>query len=560
MANTSRRTGKRAAPGRDGLRARKPGSSKAAKPESRKSNPANKRTSAAAPKAIRKERSDLASVASLRARMTAASRVLELIAGSRSDSQPVFDAIAASARDLTGAMCCSMVRLEDGLVKIAASSGWSDGALAAMNRAYPRPAGRDDALAAAIMNGEVQNVADILDSNANFACGLQAISGYRSILVVPIMQELNAVGAICLFSHQVARFQQSHIDLLKTFASQALIAIVNAQLFNEVQNKSRELQEALRYQAGSANILNVIASSPTEVEPVLKAIVESACKLCEAHDAVVLLKEGNDLCFSAHHGPIPINMDRWQISRGWASGRAVVDRAIVHEHDIYAENDFIDSRELSRRAGSTAVRSILAAPLLRKGESIGAILLRRQEVRPFNDKQIAMLQTFADQAVIAIENARLFDEVQQRTRELSKSLDELRTAQDRLVQTEKLASLGQLTAGIAHEIKNPLNFVNNFSTLAVELLDELDETLVPAPLDQKMRGNVGELTAMLKSNLEKVVQHGKRADSIIKNMLQHSRGGSGEPRAADVNVLVGESLSLAYHGARAENPVCVPKT
>jgi glutathione S-transferase len=138
MANTSRRTRKRAAPGRDELRARKSGSSKAAKPESRKSNPANKRTSAATPKAIRKERSDLASVASLRARMTAVSRVLELIGGSRSDSQPVFDASAASARDLTGAMYCSIVRLEDGLVKIAASSGWSDGALAAMNRAYPR--------------------------------------------------------------------------------------------------------------------------------------------------------------------------------------------------------------------------------------------------------------------------------------------------------------------------------------------------------------------------------------------------------------------------------------
>src|SRR6185312_6148183 len=314
------------------------------------------------------------------------------------------------------------------------------------------------------------------------------------------------------------------------------------------------LEEALRYQTGSANILNVIASSPTDVRPVLKAIVESACELCEAHDAVVLLKDGDDLCFSAHHGPIPINTDGWPIGRGWSSGRAVVDRATVHVHDIYAEDDFTDGRELSRRAGSTAVRSILAAPLLREGESIGAILLRRQEVRPFNDKQIAMLQTFADQAVIAIENARLFDEVQQRTRELAKSLDELRTAQDRLVQTEKLASLGQLTAGIAHEIKNPLNFVNNFATLSVELADELGEALASAPLDQKMRSEVGELTQMLKTNLEKVVQHGKRADSIVKNMLLHSREGSGELRSADINAIVEDSLSLAYHGARAEKP------
>ena len=156
--------------------------------------------------------------------------------------------------------------------------------------------------------------------------------------------------------------------------------------------------------------------------------------------------------------------------------------------------------------------------------------------------------------MIAIQNARLFNELQVRTKELSASLDGLRVAQNRLVQTEKLASLGQLTAGIAHEIKNPLNFVNNFSALSAELIGELEETLVQAPLDQKMRGDVGELTNMLKSNLEKVVQHGKRADSIVKNMLLHSREGSGEHRSADINALVEESLNLAYHGARAEKP------
>jgi two-component system NtrC family sensor kinase len=128
----------------------------------------------------------------------------------------------------------------------------------------------------------------------------------------------------------------------------------------------------------------------------------------------------------------------------------------------------------------------------------------------------------------------------------------LRTAQDRLIQTEKLASLGQLTAGIAHEIKNPLNFVNNFSALSVELVDELDDVLKPATLDNKTREVTSELTQILKSNLEKVMQHGKRADSIVKNMLQHSREGSGEHRPADINAIVEESLNLAYHGARAE--------
>jgi two-component system NtrC family sensor kinase len=192
--------------------------------------------------------------------------------------------------------------------------------------------------------------------------------------------------------------------------------------------------------------------------------------------------------------------------------------------------------------------------LLRYNESIGAIVLRRTEVNPFSEKQIVLLQTFADQAVIAIGNVRLFEQVQARTRELAASLDNLRTAQDRLIQTEKLASLGQLTAGIAHEIKNPLNFVNNFAALSAELTDELNDVLKPAELTGNTRQEVDELTGLLKDNLEKVVQHGKRADSIVKNMLLHSREGSGDHRPADINALLDESLNLAYHGARAEKP------
>src|ERR1700716_2114728 len=150
------------------------------------------------------------------------------------------------------------------------------------------------------------------------------------------------------------------------------------------------------------------------------------------------------------------------------------------------------------------------------------------------------------------ERQSLEEKVRERTREVSRSLEELRAAQDRLIQTEKLASLGQLTAGIAHEIKNPLNFINNFSALSAELVDELDDVLKPAALDKKTREEIDELTHMLKGNLEKVVQHGKRADSIVKNMLLHSREGSGEHRPVDINAIVEESLNLAYHGARAE--------
>jgi signal transduction histidine kinase len=206
-------------------------------------------------------------------------------------------------------------------------------------------------------------------------------------------------------------------------------------------------------------------------------------------------------------------------------------------------------RELARLRG---FRGLLIVPLLRDRAPIGIITVTRVEPGPFATHHIQLLQTFADQAVIAIENARLFKEVQTRTNELAASVDELRTAQDRLVQTEKLASLGQLTAGIAHEIKNPLNFVNNFSALSAELTDELNDVLKPVALDGSVREEVDELTGLLKNNLAKVVQHGKRADSIVKNMLLHSRDGSGEHRTADINAIVDESLNLAYHGARAE--------
>jgi signal transduction histidine kinase len=234
--------------------------------------------------------------------------------------------------------------------------------------------------------------------------------------------------------------------------------------------------------------------------------------------------------------------------RGSITGRCIMQRAVVHVPDVLTDPEYTWGE--AQKIGG--YRAALGAPLLRDGIAVGVIFLTKPLPEPFTAKQIELATTFADQALIAIENARLFNEVQERTKELSASLDDLRAAQDRLVQTEKLASLGQLTAGIAHEIKNPLNFVNNFSALSAELVDELDETLAPASLDQKMRGDVGELTQMLKSNLEKVVQHGKRADSIVKNMLLHSREGSGEHRTADINALVEESLNLAYHGARAE--------
>jgi signal transduction histidine kinase len=271
-------------------------------------------------------------------------------------------------------------------------------------------------------------------------------------------------------------------------------------------------------------------------------------------DAEIMSLEGDVLRLVAKHG----SSRQWSvgtvrpINRAWVTGRATIDRTTVHVPDLQAaETDFPEGAAYAKQYGH---RTTLATPLLCEGNPIGAILIRRMEVRPFNDKQIALVQSFAAQAVIAIENTRLFEAEHERTRELARSLEALRHAQERLIQTEKLASLGQLTAGIAHEIKNPLNFVNNFSSLSVELTDELKDVLKQAPLTDKIRSEVDELAGLLKNNLDKVVQPGKRADSIVKIMPLHSREGTGECRLADVNALVGESLNLAYHGVRAEKP------
>jgi two-component system, NtrC family, sensor kinase len=315
-----------------------------------------------------------------------------------------------------------------------------------------------------------------------------------------------------------------------------------------------ETREALEQQKASADILSVISNSVADPQPVFDKILRSIEHLFGADERFAFLAgEDGLLHIGAVHGPdaerlhalFPVPL------QGSANEVAIRERRLVTHANVFNDPDVPPVlRETAHRFGKNY--SMAVTPMLWENRAIGSIFVGRTSMEPFSEKECSMLRTFSDQAVIAIQNARMFEQVQAKTRELSQSLDDLRAAQNRLVQTEKLASLGQLTAGIAHEIKNPLNFVNNFSALSAELIDELDETLAPAPLDPKTRGDVGELTQMLKSNLEKVVQHGKRADSIVKNMLLHSREGVGERRSASINGLVEESLNLAYHGARAE--------
>jgi two-component system, NtrC family, sensor kinase len=485
-------------------------------------------------------------------RQTATAEILNVIASSPSDTQPVFDVIARSATELCEGMNSGVYLLQDGLVQVAGHYNVSPEQLALAQTAFPTPPHRGIMSGRAILDCAVAHVPDIA-ADPEYTAESIVKAGFRSVVAVPMLRNGEPIGAINVTREEARPFSDRQIELLRTFADQAVIAIENARLFNEVQAKTRDLTESLQQQTATAEVLKVISRSAFNLQAVLTTLVRSALDLCNAPIGSFFLREGDVLRLATqvgcppelvqyfHDNPIPLNQSS-------GAGRAFSTGRVVHFPDVLADPDY----RLSEAQRLGGFRSLLAVPLLREQEAIGVFSLSRTWPEPFSPRQIDLVTTFADQAVIAIENVRLFDEVQERTRELAASLDDLRTAQDRLVQTEKLASLGQLTAGIAHEIKNPLNFVNNFSALSAELVGEMKDALSDINLDKNKRDELDEIAQMLKDNLEKVVQHGKRADSIVKNMLQHSREGSGEHRPADINAIVDESLNLAYHGARAE--------
>jgi GAF domain-containing protein len=340
---------------------------------------------------------------------TATSEILRAIARSPTHLQPVLDAVAENAARVCEANDAVICRLDRDTLQVAARYG-------PIPPAGDAPFTRGNPAGRAVIDRTTIHVHDI---TAEFEMEfpesrlLQQRSGARTILATPLLREGVPIGVIVIRRTEVRPFTNKQIALLKTFADQAVIAIENVRLFKEIQERNAELREALEHQTATAEVLGIISRSPTDVQPVLDAIVESAARVCGIDDVVLRLREGNAMIPRAHFGPIPIT--RVEISIDEPRFRWMREHGTSHIPDRREQNDF---------TFGGAWRTILSAPLNQQGELNGVLDARRIEVRPFTPAQIMLLETFADQAVIAIENVRLFNELQVRNRDLTEALEQ----------------------------------------------------------------------------------------------------------------------------------------
>jgi GAF domain-containing protein/two-component sensor histidine kinase len=603
---------------------------------------------------------------------TATSDVLSVISRSTSELEPVLRSMLAAATRLCGVHMGGVAVRRGDVLRYVTSTGVS-AEFDKWLRETPHPMDRTSIAGRAAIDKRVTYIPN-LAADPDYAMPLTTTVGnMQSLLAVPLLREDEVVGVMTLGRSNTEPFTERQIGLVRTFADQAVIAMENTRLL-------ADLRESLDYQTATSEVLEVISRSTSDLAPVLNTMLAAAARLCGVGKGDVSIRRDGQMRYAASIGASPAE-DAWlrtrviAADRSTCAGRAMVTRQVVHVLDQAADAELAVPRQIS------AHQTVLSVPLLREGEPIGVITVLRDHVEAFTERQIALIKTFADQAVIAIENARLLGELRERQSELRVTFDnmgdavvmfdahqrlaawnrnfqemldvsdsflaqrpmlddyvrlligraelgevadieaemarfhvrfeqqwsaertrpngrilevrnnpvpgggavliysditerkkaeanirtardaaeaallQLKAAQANLVQSEKMASLGQLTAGIAHEIKNPLNFVNNFASLSVDLLDELKEIAGPAleTLDENKRADLDETMGLLTGNLGKIAEHGKRADGIVKSMLSHSRGGSGDWQASDINALVEEALNLAYHGARAQD-------
>jgi signal transduction histidine kinase len=422
----------------------------------------------------------------------ATAEVLRVIASSPQDLQAVLDQIVDRAAVLCGADNSALYRPEgDTLRRVAWRGEINRDLLGAMRPEGGPPISPGSVIGTAFLERRQIQVDDLTTEFHRYPMGIRVVQalGTRTILVTPLLAAGEAVGALTVYRREVAPFDEAQRSLLRTFAAQAVIAIENARLFEDLQESNRQVTEALEQQTVTAEVLRVIVAAPNDLDRVLTAVAESAARLCEINDVDIFGIEGASVVRIASVGTmtgpppgllIPLNRQTIQ-------GRAIVERRPVHVPDVQAVSDaeYPVSAPFSRRHGT---RSILAVPLLREGVAIGAINARRNQLRPFTDRQIALLETFADQAVIAIENARLFSALQE--------------ANDQLAEASQHKS--NFLANMSHELRTPLNAIIGYSEMLQEEAEDLNqETLIP--------------------DLQKVNAAGKHLLGLINDILDLSK-------------------------------------
>jgi len=446
-------------------------------------------------------------------RQTAMSEILRVISRSPTDVQPVFDTIAAAALRLCDASSALVFTFDGQLIHLAAGANLNPDSAEAWRRAFPRRPSRETAAARAVLTGKMVMIPDALE-DPEYTIGRTAVAtGFRSALAVPLLRDEKPIGVIGVGKPEPGLFPKNQIALLQTFADQAVIAIENARLFNETK-------EALEQQTAISEILRVISSSPTDVQPVLEAIAERAARFCDAAAASMYLIGGESLKHLASKGPSadPVShVDTLPIDRNSLTGRAVLERRTIHVPDLVSEeSEYPLSYELAKRLGH---RSVIVSPLLREGQPFGAILLRRQQVRAFSEREIALLHTFGDQAAIAIQNARLFHEIQDKGRQLE------------IANQHK----SEFLANMSHELRTPLNAIIGFSEVLLERL-------------------FGDLNDKQDDYLKDIHSSGKHLLSLINDILDLSKieAGRMDLETSTFNVALALSNALTLVRERAQ--------
>jgi signal transduction histidine kinase len=423
---------------------------------------------------------------------TATSEILHVISSSPNALEPVFDAILESALRLCDAHQGFLFLYQDEAFTAVAERG-SPGAFAELMRKPRRRPGPHTGLGRILREKGPVQIEDLTQDIAYqerdpLRVETVEIGGMRTWLGVPMLKEGAVIGAIVMYRREVRRFAEKQGDLLMTFANQAVIAIENVRLFKELESRNSDLGEALEQQTATAEVLRVISSSPTNVQPVMDVVAENAARVCDADNAVIWQRDGDMARRIATFGPLPSGPlgETRPLTRGSVTGRAILDGITLHIPDMFARFDEFPDWENLARGSDT--RTIVIVPLMREGVAIGGITIRRLEVRPFTDKQIALLKIFADQAVIAIENVRLFTELDDKTRQLE------------IANRHK----SEFLANMSHELRTPLNAVIGFSEVLIERM-------------------FGEVNPKQEEYLNDILSSGRHLLSLINDILDLSK-------------------------------------